>query len=175
MGTSEEPDVGIRPATRQDARALAQIEQRCFDPLIYGHILLSESEFHRMIGRARAQVIVAETAGRVIGYAAVFYLRAKRLTWFYSHAVDHEFRGFGVGTRLFHGVEALAVANECPCMVLEIRGKRELYERYLRHGYQVIREIPKFYPDGSAAIRMGKLLAAEAVRRSGAGPELALN
>jgi len=107
-------------------------------------------------------VIVAETAGRVIGYAAVFYLRAKRLTWFYSHAVDREYRGVGVGTRLFRGVEELAVANECPCMVLEIRGKRELYQHYLRYGYHVIREIPRFYPDGSAAIRMGKLLAATA-------------
>lgn len=162
MGTSQESDIRIRSATRQDARALAQIEQRCFDPAIYGHILLSESEFHRMIGRARAQVIVAETAGSVIGYAAVFYLRAKRLTWFYSHAVEREYRGLGVGTRLFQGVEALAVANECPCMILEIRGKRELYERYLRYGYQVIREIPRFYPDGSAAIRMGRLIAENA-------------
>ncbi|MCC6208954.1 MAG: GNAT family N-acetyltransferase [Gammaproteobacteria bacterium] len=161
MSTLKEARIEIRPATKQDAGALAKIERRCFDTAIYGHILLSESEFTRMVDRSRAQVIVAETAGRVVGYASVYYLRARRLTWFYSHAVDSEYRGLGIGTRLFHGVEDLAVANDCPCMILEIRGKRELYERYLRCGYKVIREIPKFYPDGSAAIRMGRLLTAQ--------------
>lgn len=150
----------IRPAVAQDAQALAQIERRCFDPAIYGHILLSETEFCRMIGRPRSSVIVAEINGRVAGYAAVFFLRAKGLTWFYSHAVDREYRGIGAGTRLFHAVEQLAVANDCPCMVLEIRSKEELYRRYTRYGYRVLREIPRFYPDGSTAIRMGKQLAA---------------
>ncbi len=67
----------------------------------------------------------------------------------------------GVGTRLFRCAEQQAVANDCPCMILEIRGKRELFQRYTRYGYSVIREIPGFYPDGSTAIRMGKLLTAE--------------
>lgn len=152
--------VEIRAATAADAVQLARIEQRCFDPAIYGHILLSESEFRRMIGRSRVQVIVAAKADHVIGYAAVFYLRAKRLTWFYSHAVDREYRGLGAGTRLFRRAEQLAVANACPCMILEIRGKQELFRRYTRDGYQIVREIPGFYPDGSTAIRMGKLLTA---------------
>jgi ribosomal protein S18 acetylase RimI-like enzyme len=155
----------IRPAAGQDAPQLAQIERRCFDAAIYGHILLSEAKFRGMIGRARSAVIVAETAGRVTGYAATFFLRSKRLTWFYSHAVDREFRGAGIGTRLFHCAEELAVAHDCPCMVLEILGKRELFQRYTRDGYQVIREIPGFYPDGSTAIRMGKQLAAALAAR----------
>lgn len=166
--------IELRPAVAQDAHALAQIERRCFDAAIYGHILLSEAEFRRMIGRSRSSVIVAEVNGRVAGYAAVFFLRAKRLTWFYSHAVDREYRGIGVGTRLFRAAEQLALANDCPCMVLEILGKEELYRRYTRDGYRVLREIPGFYPDGSTAIRMGKLLAAEAVPVTTATtPELA--
>jgi ribosomal protein S18 acetylase RimI-like enzyme len=150
----------IRPAAGQDAPQLAQIEQRCFDAAIYGHILLNETKFRGMIGRPRSAVIVAEADGRVAGYAAVFFLRSKRLTWFYSHAVDREFRGAGIGTRLFHCAEELAVGRDCPCMILEILGKKELFQRYTRDGYQVIREIPGFYPDGSTAIRMGKQLAA---------------
>lgn len=149
----------IRPAMPADAPALAQIEQRCFDAAIYGHILLCESDFRRMIGRPRSRVIVATVADRVIGYAAVFFLRPRRLTWFYSHAVDREYRGIGAGTRLFRAAEGLAVTNACPCMILEILGKQELFRRYTRDGYTVVREIPGFYPDGSTAIRMGKLLA----------------
>ena len=151
--------ITIRPAVVQDAQALAQIEKRCFDPAVYGHILLSEAEFRRMIGRPRGSVIVAEIDGRVAGYAAVFFLRAKRLTWFYSHAVDREYRGIGAGTALFRRAEELAVANACPCMILEILGRQELFRRYTRDGYRVLREIPGFYPDGSTAIRMGKQLA----------------
>lgn len=151
--------IAIRPAVAQDAQALAQIESRCFDPAVYGHILLSETELRRMTGRPRASVIVAEIDGRVAGYAAVFFLRPKRLTWFYSHAVDREYRGIGAGTALFRRAEELAVANACPCMILEILGKQELFRRYTRDGYRVLREIPGFYPDGSTAIRMGKQLA----------------
>lgn len=162
--------IGIRPATARDARALARIEQRCFDPGVYGHLLMSESEFVRMTGRARSMIIVAETDGQVIGYAALFFIRRKRLSWFFSHAVAPEFRGRGVGTLLFHGAERQAVANDCPCMVLEIRGRRELFERYTRYGYTVIREIPRFYPDGSTAIRMGKLLGAAETMAPRPGP-----
>ncbi len=151
-----ETRVEIRPATARDVQALARIEQRCFDPGVYGHLLMSESEFGRMIGRTRSMIIVAEADGRVIGYAALFFIRRKRLSWFFSHAVDPAFRGRGVGTSLFRGAERQAVVNDCPCMVLEIRGKRELFERYTRYGYAVIREIPRFYPDGSTAIRMGR-------------------
>jgi ribosomal protein S18 acetylase RimI-like enzyme len=165
-GGLKDAQTAIRPAVAQDAPALAQIERRCFDAAIYGHILLSESEFSRMIGRPRSSVIVAEIDGRVAGYAAVFYLRAKRLTWFYSHAVDREYRGIGVGTHLFRGAEALAVANDCPCMILEILGKQELFRRYTRYGYRVIREIPGFYPDGSTAIRMAKQLAVPGTREA---------
>lgn len=155
-----EARIEIRPAVAQDAQALAQIERRCFDAAIYGHILLSESEFRRLICRTRSKVIVAEVDGRVAGYAAVFFLRSKRLTWFYSHAVDREYRGIGAGTRLFRCAEELAVVNDCSCMVLEILGKQELFRRYTRYGYRVLKEIPRFYPDGSAAIRMCKQLAA---------------
>lgn len=152
--------IEIRSAVVQDAHQLAQIEQRCFDAAIYGHLLLSEAEFRRMISRLRSMVVVAEINGRVAGYAAVIFLRPKRLTWFYSHAVDREFRGIGAGTRLFRAAEDLAIANGCPCMILEILGKQELYRRYTRCGYEVVKEIPGFYPDGSTAIRMGKQLAA---------------
>ncbi|MBK8163308.1 MAG: GNAT family N-acetyltransferase [Gammaproteobacteria bacterium] len=155
------PHIEVRPAETRDAHTLAQIERRCFDPSVYGHLLMSEAEFTRMVGRSRSSLIVAEIDGRLAGYAAVFFVRQKRLSWFYSHAVDEEFRGMGVGTRLFRCAEQQAVANDCPCMILEIRGKRELFQRYTRYGYSVIREIPGFYPDGSTAIRMGKLLTAE--------------
>jgi [ribosomal protein S18]-alanine N-acetyltransferase len=170
-----ETHIEIRPAVSQDAHELAQIERRCFDAAVYGHLVMSETDFNRMISRTRSMVIVAEVDGKVAGYAAVIFVRSKQLTWFFSHAVEREFRGIGAGTRLFRGAEELAVANGCSCMILEILGKRDLFWRYTRYGYTVVREIPGFYPDGSAAIRMGKQLAAaeSAVIAQDSSPELA--
>lgn len=167
--------IKIRSAVSRDAHELAQIERRCFDAAVYGHLLLSETEFSRLISRTRSMVVVAEVNGRVAGYAAVIFVRSKQLTWFFSHAVDREFRGLGAGTRLFRRAEELAVANACPCMILEILGKNELFRRYTRYGYKVVREISGFYPDGSTAIRMGKQLTAAdmAAITQGSGAELA--
>jgi ribosomal protein S18 acetylase RimI-like enzyme len=149
----------IRKALPQDAHELAQIERRCFDPAIYGH-LLSKAEFTRLTTRVRSAVIVAEVNGKVAGYAAVIFLRPKRLTWFFSLAVDREYQGIGAATCLFRGAEEQAVANGCPCMILEIRQNKALFWRYTRYGYTVLKEMLGFYPDGGVAIRMCKQLAA---------------
>lgn len=150
--------IAIRAALPRDAPELAQIERRCFDPAIFGH-LLTETEFTRLSTRSRSAVIVAEVNGKLAGYAAVIFLRPKRLTWFFSLAVDREYQGIGAAACLFRGAEEQAVANGCPCMILEIRQNKALFRRYTRYGYTVFREMPGYYPDGGAAIRMCKQLA----------------
>lgn len=154
----------IRPATPDDAAALAGIEREAFDPAHYSGIW-GIRQFRRAIAGGRHLVLVAcLDDDRPAGYGLGMVRAGSGLVRFYSLAVAGAAKGRGLGEALFHAMEAAAQERGYAGMTLEIRKDNGfLHRRYLSFGYAPYREIPDYYPDGCACIKMKKLFGAAAV------------
>jgi ribosomal protein S18 acetylase RimI-like enzyme len=150
----------IRPARRDDADALARVEEAAFDPKTYGGMMLTARSFRRHADGPNALIVSEDLDAEgapVCGYALGFVKRGSPYVRFVSLAILPEHGGKGAGRMLFEGIEAFALDNGLRGVRLEIReDNHRLLERYLRLGYRVFATVPDYYPDGAAAIRMVK-------------------
>lgn len=144
----------FRVATLLDMPELLALEQHCFTT-----DRLSRRSFQWMISRAHGELLVAENAGQLLGYALVLFRRGTSLARLYSIAIAEPARGMGLGRQLLSRVEASAVAQGCNRLRLEVRtdnpGALSLYER---SGYRRFAFIDAYYEDQTAAIRLEKTL-----------------
>lgn len=121
----ERPAITIRPATVKDLDAIEAIEQRAFsDPW-------TKNSFATLIGERAAYFAVATASNAVIGYVAAWFIGGDGEIG--NIAVDRDWRGRGIGTRLLDA--ALEAAREIgvEVMYLEVResndAARRMYER----------------------------------------------
>lgn len=144
----------FRIALPTDVPALVALEQRCFST-----DRLSPRSFHRMIGRAHGQLLVAEQDGQLLGYALVLFRRGSSLARLYSIAIAEHARGMGLGKQLLSRIETCAAQHACTCLRLEVRtdnpGALALYER---DGYQRFAVIDDYYADHCPALRLEKTI-----------------
>ena len=158
MLSSSLPDVEIRLAQMSDLPDLLRLESACFSG-----DRISRRSFRRFLESAGASCLVAEANGQMLGYALLLFRSGTALARLYSFAVDPAARGSGLSRRLLAAAEADAFERERILLRLEVREDnapaRALYERagYRRHG-----RVADYYEDGTAAIRMEKLLHDEA-------------
>lgn len=142
----------FRVATLLDMPELLALEQHCFTT-----DRLSRRSFQWMISRAHGELLVAENAGQLLGYALVLFRRGTSLARLYSIAIAEPARGMGLGRQLLSRVEASAVAQGCTRLCLEVRtdnpGALSLYER---SGYRRFAFIDAYYEDHTAALRLEK-------------------
>ena len=153
----------IRPATADDAAALAEIERVAFDPTTYGGFLMNARAFRRHAASSNILLVaVANTpGGAVAGYALGFVKAGSPYVRFVSLAVGPEHGGRGAAWRLFAALEQTAKERDLRGVRLEIReDNHRLLARYRRQGYEVFATVPQYYSDGAAAIRMVKDLPA---------------
>jgi hypothetical protein len=110
----------LRPATSADVEeifrlivALAEYEH------LTGDVEGSAARLreHLFGPRPRAEVVVAESAGRTVGFALFFHSYSSFLTapglWLEDLFVEPEHRGHGIGTALLRRVAAVAVERGC--------------------------------------------------------------
>ena len=144
--------LSFRVATLNDLPALVALEQHCFTT-----DRLSPRSFQWMISRAHAQLLVAENAGQLLGYALVLFHRGTSLARLYSLAIARPARGIGLGKQLLAHIEACAMAHDCAYLRLEVRtdnpGAIALYER---SGYRRFALINDYYADHTDALRLEK-------------------
>ncbi|MCB1971222.1 MAG: GNAT family N-acetyltransferase [Geminicoccaceae bacterium] len=151
-----------RPATRNDAAALAAIEAAAFDPARYDG-LITARQFRHFADGANAALIVVEHEGRPAGYALVLFRKGSSAGRFYSLAVDPRIQGAGLGSTLFSAAERAVLDHGATRMRLEIREDNlTLKNRYERMGYRLATRVPGYYPDGCAALRLERTVAAPA-------------
>ena len=147
--------VTIRPATVGDMADLVRIENAAFATDRF-----SRRTLHYLLTRARANFLVAERAGAVVGDVVVLLHGRTSLARVYSMAVDPACQGGGTGTRLLREAEAQALADGRAVMRLEVRTDNgRAIGLYQREGYREIGRIAGYYEDGCAALRMEKTLA----------------
>ncbi len=146
----------IREATSADFDTLWRIDQECF---VEG-ISYSQPELRHYMGRRGAfslvkeddrgiaAFVVAESARRGTGHIITIDVR--------PHA-----RRSGYGSELLLAAEERLRAGGCRAVLLEVAVDNESAIRfYNRHGYTVLKTIPRYYLDSVDALLMGKPLAA---------------
>lgn len=142
------PLIVFREAVKSDVRQLLSIENRCFT-----QDKLTARNFHWMLERANADIILAESEGKALGYALLLYRRGASLARLYSFAVLPEHRGQGIGAGLLKQSEALARERDCVYLRLEVRpDNSQAIALYRRQGYRQFDTKQDYYEDHSEAL-----------------------
>lgn len=146
--------VRVRRAVPADVPRLVELENAAF-----ATDRLSPRSLRTLIARPSASVLVAESAGRLVGTLVILYRRTTRGARLYSLSVDAGMRGAGIGGRLLAAAEDDAANRGAGAMRLEVRSDNApAIALYRRHGYRHIGNRESYYADGGDALRFGKTL-----------------
>ena len=148
-------ELHIRDAKPGDLAGLLVLERRVFD-----YNQLSRRSFAHFLRVRSADVLVAEAAARLIGYALVCYRTGSRGARLYSICADNATGRRGVGRELLKQAERRARARGCETLHLEVKDDNgpaiKLYEAMQ---YQEFGRYHEYYEDGHSALRFRKSLA----------------
>ena len=147
-------EVMIRNATVNDLDALIELETKGFKLDRF-----DKKQYRYLITKARSNVTVAEISGRIVGASIMIWKKNSRSGRLYNIVVDPESHGSGIGSRLLGRCETETRKNGFDAVTLEVRIDNEkAIAFYLKHGYQRVRKVPRYYSDGMAALKMKKTL-----------------
>jgi [ribosomal protein S18]-alanine N-acetyltransferase len=147
------PQIAIRPGRAEDFNELWRIDQECFEP----GISYSREELAHYMGRRGAFTLVAESGTRILGFLVAETARFAR-----GHVITidvrAEARRHGAGTQLMQAAED-QLRGKCSAVYLETAvNNLGAIRFYKRHGYSVLRTIPRYYQGRLDALLMGKEL-----------------
>ncbi len=160
-------DVRIREALPGDFDTLWRIDQQCFAP----GISYSRAELAHYMGGRGAFTLVAETSGNeaaatgkgkaqanIVGFT-VGQRQARGLGHVITIDVVPAARRSGVGSLLMEASEERLRAQGCTSIFLETAVDNEpALKFYKRHGYFVVKTIPRYYQGKIDALLLGKQL-----------------
>jgi ribosomal protein S18 acetylase RimI-like enzyme len=151
------PEVGsvsIRRAVSGDVNSLVVIEEAAFRSDI-----VSARSFKRLIASKTADVLIAEDASQVKGYALVLYRAKASVGRIYSIAVDPGSLRMGIGSLLLQAAEQACVHRGMSRVRLEVEeGNLAAISIYRRFGYRPTGRTEKYYESGAHALRFEKWL-----------------
>lgn len=138
----------LRSAAADDVPRLVEIEDASF-----ADHRISRARFDRMLRHATRPLVVAETGGRIAGYASVLARRGFPEARLFSIAVDPAFRGRALGARLLAAAEDTARSLGCTSMRLEVDPRNaEAVALYRSRGYAEVRRWDDWYGPGRPAL-----------------------
>ncbi|MAW87781.1 MAG: GNAT family N-acetyltransferase [Phyllobacteriaceae bacterium] len=144
----------LRRATQSDIDQLVLLENTVFDA-----DRISRRSFRQLIDRETAETIVAESGGRICGYAMVLFRKGTAVARLYSIAVLPSAGGSGLGARLLEAAEDAAFGHGRMVLRLEVReDNTRAIGLYERRGYRRIGRYLDYYADHTTALRYEKLL-----------------
>jgi ribosomal-protein-alanine acetyltransferase len=147
----------IRLATAADLTTILGIEQVLFPddawPL---------DKFDDDLRSPYARFIVADDAGRVVGYAIAQHLTSNDVADIQNIAVVESHRGRGIGAQLLDALVAWSVDQGATSIMLEVRDDNTVAQSmYAGRGFEVIATRAKYYqPAGVDALVMRKEVSA---------------
>ncbi len=159
--TAAEAAFLLRPYRASDLERLCQIDRSCFPP----RIAFGIREMRQSLEGKGTFAIVAETdSGEIAGFVA-----AARTSPGKGHIVTidvlPQFRRQGLGTQLIRSVEARLFRIGAPTIELETARENGAAQSLFKHlGYERLRTIEDYYPDGDSAWIMRKRITTGAVR-----------
>ncbi len=159
----------VRPSAAEDFETLWQIDQNCFPPgIAYGR---EELQWYMKLPRAFA--LVSESKGMIVGFVlvSIAQVKAKKrgagATESTIESVGHiitidvlsKWRRDGLGSKLLTQAEEKLREEGCRTVLLETGVDNDSAIRfYKKHGYSVMRTLPRYYLDSLDAFLMGKKL-----------------
>ncbi len=146
--------LSLRAYTPADFDALWQLDQRCFEP----GIAYSQKELRHYVRDRTAVTLIAEQEGKLVGFA-VGHSDPRGFGHVVTIDVEQAARRSGVGSQLMSALEEKFLAAGCGAVVLETAVDNAAAIRfYKKHGYTVLKTIPRYYMDMLDALLMGKKL-----------------
>ena len=148
----------VRRAGRADLPAAALLEQSCFT----SH-RISKRQLQYLHASPSAVIMVAEKAGKVVGEGIALVRKNKRghSGRIYSLAVDGECRRERIGQRLLEAMLDDLTARGVRRVFLEVEQSNDSAVRlYERNGFRMVDQLPAYYGEGRAGVRMVRELAA---------------
>jgi [ribosomal protein S18]-alanine N-acetyltransferase len=147
----------IRDFRPDDFTALWQIDQQCFS----SETAYSKVELMHYIRRHGAFTVIAVNDGEIAGFAIGESTRGR------GHVitldVTEKFRRHGLGSKLMHELETRFRESGCEVSLLETAvNNLGAIMFYKRHGYVVLKTIPRYYGGHLDALLMGRKLSSTA-------------
>ena len=152
----------LREYRSEDLESLWQIDQRCFLP----GIAYSSRELRYFVQHPRSRTLVAEgktgIAGFVVGQTAKTGPDSLA-----GHVITidvlPELRRHKIGEALLRGIEQHFVQLECVTVLLETAVDNDSALRfYKKHGYTVLKTLPRYYLGQLDGLLLGKSLGPRA-------------
>ncbi len=162
--------IEIREFRRADFDELWRIDQECFDP----GISYSRMELDHYVRRRRAFTLIAESVagGKHKTARQPEHKSVPNIAGFIVAEQDSRGRGHvitldvrpaarrgGIGTQLMNAAEQKLRTSGCHAVFLETAvNNMAALSFYKRHGYSVLKTIPRYYQNNLDALLLGKRL-----------------
>ena len=154
--------LAFRKACLDDLATLVALEETCF-----AEDGFSARQVRYLLTKAKALVLVAELAegdggaSRVVGVAYYLLRRNSDVARLYGLVVDAACRGRGIASGLMDEGERRLGQQGYQMFSLEVKADDQATRRlYVKHGYVFQRDLPGYYAQGRAGVRMVKDLRA---------------
>jgi ribosomal protein S18 acetylase RimI-like enzyme len=148
----------FRPLRAQDHERFLEIERATFTAN-----QIHPAQLRRLSASSSVHTWVCEKDARVVGYVMVFTRRGAQSVRIYSLAVDAAERNQGLGSALLDQVSRFAASQGYERLSLEVRKLDVAAQRlYLRYGFQIREDLPRYYDDGADALRLSLPVPARA-------------
>jgi [ribosomal protein S18]-alanine N-acetyltransferase len=153
------PVITLRRYQPKDFSRLLEIDQSCF---VEG-IAYSKEEMRYFLGMPTAITLVALQDEKVMGFVIADRFRPRRASRSMGKIITidvaPEAWHSGVGTLLMSAVEGELKSAGCDYVSLEVAVDNEAALRfYKKHGYSVLKTLPRYYLDSIDGLLMGKRL-----------------
>lgn len=144
----------IRESRSEDFKELWRIDQECFAP----GISYSQRELAYYMAQRGAFTLVAEDGEQIVGFV-VGQRHARSMGHIITIDVIPAAQRRGVGTLLMQASEERLKADGCDSIYLETAvDNAAALTFYKRHGYFVLKTIPRYYMNKIDALVLGKRL-----------------
>lgn len=132
-----------RAAKNSDIPRLVSLENQSFDS-----DQLTDRNFKYFIDLSHGEIVVQELEGEISGYGIILFHKGTALARLYSIAVDHKYRGKGLGKKLLQKLEQVAKDEGSTYLRLEVKATNEkAISLYKANGYRKFALKKDYYQD----------------------------
>jgi len=149
----------VRGYQLADFKRLLEIDQACFQE----GIAYSEKELRFFLAMPTATVLVGVKEKQIVGFVVADHFRSRRalrpVGKIITIDVAPEAQHSGAGTLLIRSAEAALKQAGCDYVSLEVAvDNRPALAFYKKHGYSVLKVLPRYYLDSLDGLLMEKKL-----------------
>jgi ribosomal-protein-alanine N-acetyltransferase len=135
--------IELREYEARDLDAMFRLDEACFEE----PFRFTRSAMRRFAESCKARVIIAESAGELVGFA-ILHVEG-RVGYIVTLDVAEEFRRRGLARQLMEAMEQEAEGAACAVVGLHVFVGNDAAIRFYEHmGYARVGDVPGFYGEG---------------------------